>query len=147
MRVAGVRVKEFGDEIFGQCIENGNVLMDGIRDHAKRLVPVGKVTRAGGFAARQISFIPKKGRNKGTSVEFDAEVWVGRIPGSLRNSIRRVNSVRNPGSIRVYAGNYKIYYAFMVERGTVKTRKQPFLRPAFEAAKAHALIVLKNGSL
>ena len=146
MRVTGVRVKEIGDEIYGQCIENGNSLMDGVRDHARRIAPKGKVTRAEGYTKRHVSFTPKSGRKSGLLVEFEANTWTGRVPGSLRASIRRVNSFRKPGSIRVYAGHYKVFYAFMVERGTVKTNPQPFMRPAFNAAKSNALTVLKNGS-
>jgi len=144
-RISGARVQEVGDSIYGQCLENGNVLMDSITAHARRICPVGTVTRKEGYAKRFVSFIPKSGRKSGTLVEFMANTWIGRSPGSLRDSVRRVNSRRKPGSIRVYAGHYKVFYAFMVERGTVKTRPQPFLGPAWNSGKARALTVLKNG--
>ena len=153
-RIVGSRVKEIGDEIYGQCIDNANVLMDDVMDQARRICPKGSITREGGFVRRIVVINPKatsKGKGgyrvRDRQRVFEANTWLGRVPGSLRASIRRVNSLRKPGSIRVYAGHYKVFYAFMVERGTVKTNPQPFMRPAFAAAKPRILNVLKNGSL
>ena len=137
--------KVFGD-IYKRALENGNSFMDQVVKDAKARCPVGTITREGKFAAAHVSFTPKTGRNKGIPVDFGTQFrWYGREPGNLRDTIRRTN-IRDSGSIRVYAGNYKIYWAFMVERGTSKSAAQPFLRPAFFAAKARALRAIKKGS-
>lgn len=157
MKVMNVRVNEVAEEIFGQCIENGNALMDDVVIAAKRKCPVrtmhngvpvalGEEYVSEGWETRLVSFIPKTGPNKGQRVEFTTDkAWKGRVAGSLRNTIRRVNSPRKRGSIRVYAGNFKIYYALFVEKGTVKMQAQPFLQPTFHAMKPYVLNELKNG--
>lgn len=89
----------------------------------------------GSTIIRNIRFTPKRGRQKGKDVSFTARVWTGRIPGSLQESIRRVDKPSRPGNIRVYAGHYKVPYAHFVEYGTVKTRPQPFMRNTFAEMK------------
>lgn len=136
--------KVFGD-IYNQALKNGNALMDDIAARAKARCPIGSITREGKWSHNvSVSFTPGSGRGKGKLVKFTGKRWMGREPGNLRDTIRRVN-IHNSGSIRVYAGNFKIYWAFMVERGTSKTAAQPFLRPVFHSARSRALRSIKQG--
>ena len=140
--------KVFGD-IYKQAMKNGNELMDQVVVAAKAKCRVGTITREGKWSGEvTVSFTPRTGRNKGRPVEFRAKRWMGREPGDLRDTIRRVN-LRDSvsGNIRVYAGNTKIYWAFMVERGTSKTAAHPFLKPAFLSAKRKALRAIKTGAI
>jgi len=82
-------------------------------------------------------------------VANDARRRVPVASGKLKSSIRVVrlkgDTRRN---IRVYAGNRTkggAYYAHMVERGTVKMKAKPFLRPALNASKAQIQSILRNG--
>jgi len=138
--------KVFGD-IYAKATQNGNELMDQVVVAAKAKCPVSQITREGKWShGVTVSFTPRTGRNKGMPVEFRAKRWMGREPGDLRDTIRRVNlHGRVSGNIRVYAGNTKIYWAFMVERGTSKTAAQPFLKPPFLSAKRKALRAIKTG--
>jgi HK97 gp10 family phage protein len=146
MRIENWRGKEVFDQIAEQALENANLLMDDVVAAAKARCPVGTITREGKFVSANISFTPQSGKNKGKLVSFSTDKrWQGRNPGDLRNSIRRVTKPKT-GSIRVYAGNFKIFWAYMVERGTAKTRAQPFLRPAFQSAKQIASRFIKDGA-
>ena len=79
----------------------------------------------------------------------DARRRVPKDSGKLERSIRvvrlRGDTRRN---IRVYAGNRTkggAYYAHMVEYGTVKMKKKPFLRPALNASKGQIQTILRGG--
>lgn len=145
MRVANWKAKEEFAAIIAQVRANADDFMDGVVADAKRRCPVGTITREGKWSSANVSFTPKTGENKGTLVQFHTgKRWMGRNPGDLRDSIRKVNKVGS-GNIRVYAGNFKVYWAFMVERGTKYIPRQPFLRPAFFAAQNRALRQLKEG--
>jgi len=62
--------------------------------------------------------------------------WSKREAGALKKSIRVVRLHGDPKmNVRVYAGNRDVFYALWVERGTVKMKARPFLRPALNAAK------------
>jgi HK97 gp10 family phage protein len=70
------------------------------------------------------------------------KAWTERVPGTLKKSIR-VRRLRGDPKldVRVYAGarqsdKLTAYYAHMVEYGTVEMKAKPFLRPAFNSAKA-----------
>lgn len=117
MRVADWRGKEVFAEIAEQALKNANLLMDDVVEAAKRRCPVGTISRPGGWSTANVSFTPGTGKNKGRLVEFTGKRWRGREPGDLRNTIRRVTK-KGTGNIRVYAGNFKIFWAHMVERGT-----------------------------
>lgn len=143
MRIANWKAKEVFNTIYERAIENGNEVMDDVVGRAKTLCPVGKDTINGGFVSAYVSFIPKTGRNKGHRVTFGtAKRWTGRYPGQLRDTIRRRTK---GGNIRVYAGNFKVYYALFVERGTVKMKAKPFLRPSFQEVKSTVTNRIKNG--
>lgn len=163
MRVANWNAQKVFQDTKAQVWENGRVLMDSVVADAKRKCPVGapraghrsrnpnavvtsrpQVFRRGGFQQAKVSFTPETGRNKGKAVSFTAKRWQGRVPGTLRRTIRRVER-EGSGTIRAYAGDFKVYYARFVEKGTRKMHASPFLRPAFSVAKANAMRVLKEG--
>ena len=120
------------------AIAAANEIMDEVVVAARALCPVGTVTKEGGtYKWVKVSFTSGRGRNKGQAVSFTAKRYSGRKAGALRDTIRRRSLTNRPGNIRVYAGNNTdVYYAHFVERGTVKMKKQAFLRPAFNAKKA-----------
>ena len=145
MRIEGWRSKEVAKEITEQALLNANAVMDDVVEAARQRCPVSPIVREGKWANAIVSFTPGTGRSKGKSVSFAGKRWTGRSPGDLRNTIRRVNNSRRPGNVRVYAGNAKIYWAHMVERGTSRTPAQPFLRPAFHGIRGQILNRIKNG--
>lgn len=141
MRIVGWRLNQICDEIKGRAIEAVNEVMDDHVAISKSMCPVGKVTRQGGFVSATVSFIPatrnrrKIPESKRQLVRFQATQYTGREPGSLRDSIRRVNKPERPGNVRVYAGNKKVNYAHFVEYGTAKMKRQSFMRPGFQQIK------------
>lgn len=148
MRVVNWKAEEVFKGIREQAIENANIVMDEVVTAAIMACPIGTITREGSYGGGTwVDFTPKRGKNKGQRVQFFTDKrWQGRKPGDLMRTIRRVNRYdRNSGNIRVYAGSRKIYWAFMVERGTVKTKAQPFLRPAFNKVRSKVLDVIKHG--
>jgi len=145
LRVAIWKGQEVFKQIGDQALANGELFMDDVVADAQHRCPIGSITREGKFVSARISFTPKTGRGKGKLVQFQTDKrWQGRNPGDLRNTIRRVTK-RGKKNVRVYAGNFKIYWAYMVERGTKKSRAQPFLRPSFNGRKDRAISVIKNG--
>ena len=151
MRVAGWRGKEVEQEFVSLFHNNAESFMESVAEAARSRCPIGTITREGKFSTAHVSFTPKTGKNKGSLVSFDTEHrWMGRNPYDLRNSIRVVIK-EGKSNIRVYAGNFKVYWAFMVERGTASTgwgkgtKAQPFLRPAFFIAKAWMLKAIREG--
>jgi HK97 gp10 family phage protein len=143
MRIVGWRLPEICDEIKGKAIEAVNEVMDEHVQISKSLCPVGTITREGKFKTVTVTFTPttKYGRRKiiplekRKQVSFEAQRWTGDYPGQLRDTIRRVNKPSRPGNIRVYAGNKKVHYAYFVEYGTVKMKRQSFMRPGFQTIK------------
>ena len=152
MRVSKWKAKEVLEDVFLQARQNAIDIMDDVKEEAKRKCPVDPDTfREGRFGSANISFTPKTGRNKGKLVQFSTDKrWYGREPGDLRRTIRRVTSKDNAGNLRVYAGNFKIYWALMIERGYHDRAGKshaavPFLRGPFNAAKTSMLKRIKEG--
>jgi len=131
MRVEGWKGKQVFDNIVEAAMVGANAVMDDHVADAKRRCPVGKIRRGGANQMRDVLFTTKRGK----VVNFIADTWMGRIPGSLRSTIRKVEKYNRVGNIRVYAGTHKVFYARFVEYGTSKTKAQPFLRPSFQAIK------------
>ena len=156
MRIANWRSKEAFAFISDRAMANANNIMDDVVVKAKAACPDDPTEREGKFGKAFVSFTPKKGKNRGNLVEFSTDKrWTGRYQGQLRNTIRRVNSP-GKGTVRVYAGNFKVYYAFMVEKSGYHAKTKgggrnkfkppiPFLRNSFKAAKPTILNRLKNG--
>ena len=144
VRVIGLKIKEVCQQIIDAAMVGANDIMDEGVVEAKRRCPVGTITRADGRVLRDVLFVPKTGRGKGKTVNFVADTWTGRKPGSLRATIRKVEKFNRPGNLRVYAGNKDVFYARFTEYGTASTGwgkgvpKQPFMRPAFQSIKAKA---------
>ena len=152
MKLKNWKAAKVLDTIAGRAIDNANAIMDEIVFSAKAGCPVDPVTfREGKFGSANISFTPKTGRNKGKLVSFSTDKrWMGRSPGNLRDSIRRVNSYTNSGSVRVYAGDFKIYWALFIERGYHDRAGKfhgpvPFLRRPFNAKKTSMMKKIKFG--
>jgi len=131
MRVANWKAKEIFSQVREEAIAAVIGVMDDVALAAKARCPVGTVTRSGDTVMKVVSFTPTRGPGKGQPVSFMGKQWTGREPGSLRASIRRVLKPERPGNVRVYAGNAKVFYAHMVEYGTVKMGPRPFMRFAF----------------
>lgn len=131
MRVEGWHGKEVFQNMIDLALIGANAVMDDHVADAKRRCPVGTVTRGEGSVQRDVLFTTKSGKE----VNFIANTWTGRIPGSLKATLRKVEKHDRPGNLRCYAGNNKVFYARFVEYGTSRTKKQPFLRPSFQAIK------------
>jgi hypothetical protein len=155
MRIANWRAKEVFDMIVDVALEEQREVMDDVVTVARRKCPTldtSKIKeRPDGWSKAWVNFIPKTGPHKDEQVSFLTDKrWTGRRKGDLRDTIRRVTTERRPGNVRVYAGSTKIYYAFMVEKGTSSTgwggpaKAQPFLRPAFNGVRNTTLTRLQN---
>jgi HK97 gp10 family phage protein len=150
MRIANWGAKEVFASIIETALDEAGNVMDDVTVVAKQKCPVltnpkwerGEVRGLGLWKTNMwshanVSFTPKTGRNKGNLVQFSTDKrWTGRKAGDLKSSIRKVTHTEKLGNIRVYAGQFKYYWAFMVEKGTVKTKAQPFLRPAFNGIRS-----------
>lgn len=152
MRVSRWKAKEVLEEIYDTAVENATDIMTDIVSEAKRRCPVDPETfREGRFGSANITFTPKTGRNKGNLVSFSTDKrWMGREPGDLRRTIRLVSSREDKGNQRVYAGNFKIYWALYIERGYHDRAGKhhaavPFLRAPFNVMKKNMLKRIKDG--
>lgn len=146
MRVENWRAKEIFSQIAEEALKAGNEVMDDVVAASKARCPVGTITREGKWSSAKVSFTPKTGANKGKPVSFTTDKrWMGRNPGDLRATVRKVIKPARPGNLRCYAGSFKIYYAHMVEYGTIKSRPQPFMRPAFNGIKNTVLSRIEKG--
>lgn len=140
-KVIGWKGDQVCDAIIEAALRGANGVMDDHVVDAKRRCPtkenvlIGTEYRKGGFSEREISFTAYKGKKRERDVNFIANVWTGRIAGSLRESIRKTEKYDRPGNLRVYAGNKKVVYARFVEYGTVNTKAHRFMRPSFQAIK------------
>jgi hypothetical protein len=149
MRVERWRAKEEFDRLSQTAMDNANTAMDEVVAVARQRCPVGSVSRDGKWVFQGVSFTPGTGKNRGNLVQFQGRRWTGRQPGNLRDTIRRVNKAGS-GSIRVYAGSYKIYWAFMIHRGYHDRSGKwhpgiPFLQAPFHQLKGGFLTKIKNG--
>src|SRR3989304_3108646 len=93
VRVIGLKIKEVCQQIIDAAMVGANDVMDEGVVTAQLKCPVGTITRADGRALRDVLFVPKTGRGKGKTVNFVADTWTGRKPGSLRATIRKVEKI------------------------------------------------------
>lgn len=149
-KIIGWKGKQVFQDLSDAAIAGANIVMDKHVEGAKALCPVGTITRTGtGFKLRDVLFTPKKGRSKGKTVNFIANAWQDRQPGSLKATIRKVTRDDRPTNVRVYAGNQKIYYARFTEYGTASTGwgkgvpRQSFMRPSFQVVKHKAKDIIE----
>lgn len=118
MRVENWRGKEVFDAVIDAAMVGLNAVMDEHVADAKMRCPVGTITRKGGYVQRDVLFTTKRGKE----VNFIANTWVERIPGSLKATVRKVEKYDRPGNLRCYAGTNKVFYACIYGSGTtVKT--------------------------
>ncbi len=100
-----------------------------VADKARANCPVGTISRP----------MYKTGKYAG-------QPWTARDAGALKKTIRIVEKkeqgalVMQNRNIRVYAGNYLVYYARIVEYSVKK-----FLRPALNTSKPEIKSIVENG--
>jgi hypothetical protein len=145
MRIESWHSKEIFKAYEDKAMDNANDVMDGVVESSKQKCRVDfehdpPIFRAGKFSSAHVEFTPKTGAGKGELVSFDTKSrWMGRYPGQLQNTIRRVNR-DGTGSVRAYAGNFKVYYALMVEKTGYTDRGGKFHPPLhFLQAPFHAM--------
>lgn len=157
MRIANWRSKEVFGALLDKAEQGANAVMDDVVKvvHSKYKQPLVKhappIYRKGRFGSARVTFIPKTGKNKGEVVDFYTDKrWTGRWPGQLQRTVRRVNKAGS-GSVRVYLGNFKVYYASMVEKTGYTDRGGKFhpplhiLQGTFHAKKNTMLKAIANG--
>lgn len=122
MRVSNWRPEAYDKEFISASMDRLRKAAEVIATKARSKCPVGTISRP----------IYKRGPYAGKS-------WTARDAGALKKTIRVVekNGVRN---IRVYAGNFNVYYASIVEFAGKK-----FLRPALNESKEEIRSILENG--
>ena len=129
MRVANWNPQKFDGEFINASMDRLRKAANVIADKARARCPVGTISRP----------IYKTGPYAGQS-------WTARDAGALKKSIRVVEkkgqgaAILEDRNIRVYAGNYNVYYAKIVEYAGKK-----FLRPALNESKDEIRNILENG--
>ena len=128
MRIQNFNPEKYDGEFIGISMEKLREAAEVVASAARRIVKVGTITRP----------VYKSGKYAG-------KAWTARVPGSLRDSIR-VTELRSSGvkaaqfrNVRVYAGNYKVIYAAMVEKNT------GFMKKALRRSKAQIRTILEGG--
>ena len=91
-RIANWRGKQVFDEIAEEALKNAEALMDSVVMSAKDRCPASPIYHPPGWSSANVDFTAYKGTKREKSVKFSTEKrWIGRSPGDLRNTIRRVN--------------------------------------------------------
>jgi hypothetical protein len=115
MRVEGWSPDRFDGEIEGATIERLVEAAEAVAAAARAKCPVGTFSRP----------IYKRG-------PYAGKPWTARDAGALKKTIRVVRKrsksgrpLKRKSDVRVYAGNYMVYYASIVEHAG-----KAFLRPA-----------------
>jgi hypothetical protein len=146
MRIEGWKAGEVFKGFIDKAESNAVGVMDEVCVKAKQKLATSvqypPIVREGDFGKADVYFIPKTGRNKGKVVSFHTDKrWTGRrTPDNLFDSIRVVTKPGS-GSVRVYAGNFKVYWSFMIEKSGYTDRsgkKHPpihFLQHPFHSMK------------
>lgn len=138
MRVSNWRPEQFDGEFM-------NASMDRLRDAAEVIASKAKSNLASAIK-HAVSRPPYK------TGDYANEPWTAREAGSLLKSVRIVEKKETYGTlmatfrnIRVYVGNYLVYYALPFEYATTRKRGKAFLRPALNASKTEIKSILENG--
>lgn len=129
-RVSNWKPYQFDGEFINASMDRLRKAAEVIADKARYNCPVGTITRP----------VYKTGPYAGLS-------WTARDAGALKKTIRVVERHDQNGAplaegrdIRVYAGNFNVYYAKIVEYTGKK-----FLRPALNSSKNEIRGILANG--
>jgi HK97 gp10 family phage protein len=111
----------------------------------------GQILRSGAQAAAQAFYDEAKLRvpvSKGSHIFYGSHSKYLFQAGTLRDSIYQVYSVSNSSddkaTYHISWNHRKAPYGFMVEYGTSNAPANPFMRPAFDAAKAIAAANCNN---
>jgi hypothetical protein len=131
MRVSNWRPDILDAEIASASMDRLRKAAEVIASSARSKCPVGTVSRP----------IYKSG-------PYANQPWTARDAGALKRTIRVVEKHDQEGAtlaqgrnVRVYAGNYLVYYAKIVEYAGKK-----FLRPALDSSKDAVVSILKGGA-
>lgn len=83
---------------------------------------------------------------------YAGEPWTARTAGALLKTVRVVEKTEKNatliyqiGNIRVYCGNFLVYYALAFEYAASSKRGKAFLRPALNSSKETIKSILENG--
>jgi HK97 gp10 family phage protein len=129
MRVSNWNPQKYDQEFMSASMERLKKAAEVVAEKARQKCPVGTISR------------PIYGEG-----QYAGKPYTAREPGALKKTIRVVelkgSKARN---IRVYAGNYDIFYARFVEYGTAKTAARPYLRPALTGSRTEIRAILENG--
>jgi hypothetical protein len=83
---------------------------------------------------------------------YAGQIYTARDMDIMAKTIRVVEKkgigLHESPNVRVYAGNFKTWWAVQMEygRGAWKGGAQPFMRPAINGSKAQVKVVLESGS-
>jgi hypothetical protein len=113
---------------------------EAIRDMAKAKCKEGTITR-----------MPGRKRFKGPygmEPSTNPPIWMERSPGAMKKTIRvwPPQVTENTRDIRVYAGNFKTWWAVQMEygRGRWKGGAKPFLRPALHGSESKVRSIIEG---
>lgn len=130
MRVSNWNPQRYDGEIMAASMDRLRKAAELVAERARGKCPVGTISRP----------IYRSG-------PYAGQPWTARDAGALKRTIRVVEKREPHGieiararNIRVYAGNYLVYYARIVEYAG-----RPFLRPALNASKIEIREILENG--
>lgn len=130
MRVSNWNPQKYDGEIMAASMERLRKAAELVAARARGKCPVGTVSRP----------IYKRG-------PYAGQPWTARDAGALKRTIRVVEkkesysaTIAKTRNIRIYAGNYLVYYAKIVEYAG-----RQFLRPALNQSKTEIKKILENG--
>lgn len=130
MRVSNWNPQRFDSEFINASMDRLKKAAEVVADNARSRCPVGTKSRP----------IYKSG-------PYAGQEWTKRDAGALKKTIRVVEKyqkdsieISSAKNMRVYAGNYLVYYARIVEYAGKK-----FLRPALNSSKTQIRQILENG--
>jgi len=130
MRVSNWNPQKWDGEIMAASMQRLRKAAELVADRARAKCPVGTLSRP----------IYRSG-------PYAGQPWTARDAGALKRSIRVVEKEEKFGTeiarsrnVRIYAGNYLVYYARFVEYAGKK-----FLRPALNMSKNDIRNILENG--
>lgn len=115
-----------------------------IADEARRLAPVDS-----GLLVEQIA-VSTRLKNKVGNAEFSGALRAGLGKAAAVSALRQARrEAKGQGSFaEAYIGPARgkglIFYAHLVEFGTVKMAPQPFMRPAWDAKQREALDIIRR---
>jgi hypothetical protein len=129
MRVSNWNPQSYDGEFMNSSMERWKAAAEVIASKARAKCPVGTLSRP----------IYKTGKYAG-------QPWTARDAGALKKTIRVVEKkekgteIMKNRNIRVYCGNYIVFYAQVVEYNG-----RAFMRPALNASKSEIRSILENG--